>query len=137
MDASDVAQNRRSRREHVFLTATLEVAGESVDVVLRNLSSEGALVCGKKLPQPGDAVLFHRQGLSAPGIVAWYHQGLAGIQFDIPLYPKELLRHIPSKENRPTLNIKRRPGLKPRPLTAGERAIVERWAAESAFALGD
>ena len=121
----------------MFLTATLEVAGESIDVVLRNLSSDGALVCGKELPEPGASVLFHRQGLCAPGTVAWCHRGLAGIQFDVPLYPRELLRHIPSTENRPTLNIKRRPGLKPQPLTPGERAIVERRAAESAFALGD
>lgn len=137
MNVTDVAQNRRSRREHVFLTATLDVAGTSLPVVLRNLSREGALVTGKELPETGDSVLFHRQGLCAPGTVAWCHQGLAGIHFDIPLYPKELLRHIPPKENRPALQIKRRPGLRPQPLTPAEKAMVERWAAESPFALGD
>jgi hypothetical protein len=137
MNATDVVQNRSSRREHVFLTATLDVAGTSLPVVLRNLSREGALVTGKNLPEPGDCVLFHRQGLSAPARVAWSHQGLAGINFDLPLYPKELLRHIPPVENRPALQIKRRPGLRPQPLTPAERAMVERWAAESPFALGD
>jgi len=137
MEMTDVAQNRASPREHVFLTATLDVAGSSVPVVLRNLSREGALVSGKELPDSGDFVLFHRQGLCAPGTVAWRHGGLAGIRFDVPLYPKEMLRHIPPKENRPAPNIKRRPGLKPQPLTPGERALVERWAAESAFSLGD
>jgi hypothetical protein len=121
----------------VFLTATLDVAGTSLPVVLRNLSREGALVSGKELPETGDSVLFHRQGLCAPGTVAWSHSGLAGIHFLVPLYPKELLRHIPPKENRPAPNIKRRPGLKPQPLTPGEQALVERWAAESAFALGN
>jgi hypothetical protein len=137
MDATGLAQNRSSRREHVFLTATLDVAGTSLPVVLRNLSREGALVTGKDLPDAGDSVLFHRQGLSAPAKIAWCHQGLAGIQFDIPLYPRELLRHIPPKEDRPPLQIKRRPGLRPQPLTPAERAMVERWAAESPFALGD
>ena len=137
MNATDVVQNRSSHREHVFLTATLDVAGTSLPVVLRNLSREGALVTGKSLPEPGDSVLFHRQGLSAPARVAWSHQGLAGINFDLPLYPKELLRHIPPVENRPALQIKRRPGLRPQPLTPAERAMVERWAAESPFALGD
>ena len=123
--------------EHVFLTATLDVAGVSTPVVLRNLSREGALVSGKELPETGTSVLFHRQGLSAPGIVAWSHKGLAGIHFDVPLFPKELLRHIPPKENRPAPNIKRRPGLGPQPLSAGERLMVERWVLESPFALGD
>jgi hypothetical protein len=137
MDATEVAQNRSSRREHVILTATLDLAGTSLPVVLRNLSREGALVTGNDLPEAGDCVLFHRQGLSAPAKIAWSHCGLAGIQFDIPLYPKELLRHIPPRENRPELQIKRRPGLRPQPLTPAERAMVERWAAQSPYALGD
>ena len=131
-----MAQNRRSRRSQVFLQAMLDVAGASVPVVLRNLSCDGALVSGKELPEPGKPVLFHRQGLSVPSSVAWSHRGYAGIHFDSPLFPKELLRHIPATENKPPPDIKRRPGLAPQPLTPSERLILERWATESSFSLG-
>ena len=131
-----MTQNRRSRRSHVLLKATLESSGTSLAVVIRNMSPEGALVSGAGLPECGARALFHRQGLSVPGTIAWSHGGHAGIAFDTPLFPKELLRHVPPAGNRPLPNIKRRPGLTPQPLTPGERLIIERWAAESPFALG-
>jgi len=133
MDESAPTQNRRSRRSNVMLKATLEIPGASVSVVLRNLSQEGALVQGEGLPSKGVRVLFHRQGLSVPGRIAWSHFNVAGIEFDFPLFPRELLRHIPSPEKKPPpVPAKRRPGLSAQPLTPGERMIIERWATEGA-----
>ena len=130
MDQTRVVQNRRHRRSNVMLKATLETPGASLAVMLRNLSQDGALVQGEELPEQGSRVLFHRDGLSVPSRVAWSHCGHAGLAFDFPLYPKELLRHIPERQHRPAPAIKRRPGLACKPLTAGERALIESWATE-------
>lgn len=128
MDESQLAQNRRHSRSNVMLKATLEVPGDSLGVVLRNLSQEGALVRGGPLPGPGTRVLFHREGLSVPSRIAWSHAGHAGIEFDFPLYPREMLRHVPAQEKKPAPMIKRRPGVSPKPLTEGERKLIELWA---------
>lgn len=101
MDQSDVTQDRRSRRSHVLLKATLEAPGSSFPVVLRNLSEDGALVSGFKLPAEGARVLFHRQGLSVPSRIAWVRSHQAGVKFDFALFPKELLRHAPVEQKRP------------------------------------
>jgi hypothetical protein len=136
MDQSPLTQNRRHRRSNVLLKATLEVPGDSLEVVLRNLSREGALVKGERLPDAGEPVLFHREGLSVPGRVAWSHAGHAGLEFDFPLFPHEMLRHVPSTERKAPPEIKRRPGLAPQPLTAAERQLIELWAT-SGNVLGD
>jgi len=130
MDQSQATQNRRHRRSNVMMKATLECPGASLPVLLRNLSQEGALVRGEELPEEGSRVLFHRDGLSVPSRVAWSHCGHAGLAFDFPLYPKEMLRHVPERQPKPELPIKRRPGLACKPLTAAERAMIERWATE-------
>lgn len=135
MDDS-LTQNRRHRRSNVMLKATLEVPGDSLAVILRNLSQDGALVKGEALPDAGERVLFHREGLSVPGRIAWSYAGHAGLEFDFPLFPREMLRHVPSVERKAAPDIKRRPGLAPKPLTAAERQLIEMWAT-SGNVLGD
>lgn len=138
MDESRPVQNRRFRRSNVLLKATLEMPGASLPVVLRNLSQEGALVQGEGLPDEGTRVLFHRQGLSVPGRVAWSHCNHAGLHFDFPLFPRELLRHVPAPERKPPpAALQRRPGLGANPLTPAERLLIERWATEGANKLGE
>jgi hypothetical protein len=136
MDQSPLTQNRRHRRSNVLLKATLEIPGDSLEVVLRNLSEEGALVKGERLPEAGERVLFHREGLSVPGRVAWSYAGHAGLEFDFPLFPHEMLRHVPTAERKAPPEIKRRPGFSPKPLTTAERQLIEMWAV-SANTLGD
>ncbi len=135
MDGSDQTE-RRSSRSNVMLTATLQLAGGSREVVLRNLSQDGALVRGEDLPPEGTRILFHRQGLCVQGRVAWLHQEHAGIAFEELLFPKEMLRHVPPAEYKPPPVIKRRPGLLTKPLTRAEQQLVEQWASESPHALG-
>ena len=137
MNAVSVTQNRRSSRSNVMLKATLEIPGSSLTVVLRNLSQEGALVQGEKLPTEGTRVLFRRDGLSVPSRIAWSHAGHAGVEFDFPLFPRELLRHVPSAQHKAPPPIKRRPGLTAQPLTSAERALIEQWATESPNKLGE
>ena len=131
MDESGRVQNRRFRRSNVLLKATLELPGVSLPIVLRNLSQEGALIQGEDLPDEGTRVLFHRQGLSVPSSVVWSHGGYAGLEFDYPLFPREMLRHIPDPASKPPpLPPKKRPGLGAKPLTPTERMLIERWATE-------
>ena len=139
MDESGITQNRRSRRSNVLLKATLELPGNSLSVILRNLSQDGALVQGEELPEEGERVLFHRQGLSVPSRVAWAHCNYAGIHFDYPLFPREVLRHVPTPEAKPLQppSIQRRPGLGAKPLSPSERMLIERWATEAPNKLGE
>lgn len=130
-------QNRRSARSNVLLKATLELEDASLPVVLRNLSEEGALVESDTLPEPGTRALFHRDGLSVPSRVAWSHCRHVGIEFDFPLFPRELLRHVPVGEKKPPPPIVRRPGLRPQPLTSAEMVMIEQWATESPTKLGE
>ena len=114
-----------------MLKATLETPGGPLSVLLRNLSQEGALVQGEHIPKAETRVLFRRQGLSVPSRVAWSESGFAGLDFDFPLFPKELLRHVPARQDRTPMPIKRRPGLGAKPLTPAERALIEQWATEA------
>lgn len=121
----------------MMLTATLEMSGASLEVVLRNLSQDGALVKAEDLPEEGTRVLFHRQGLSVPARIAWLHKEHAGVAFDEPLFPREMLRHVPPTDRKPPPVIKRRPGLAVKPLTAAEQQLIEQWAMESPLTLGN
>jgi len=138
MDESGPTQNRRSQRSNVLLKATLELPGVSLPVVLRNLSQDGALVQGEGFPEPGTRVLFHRQGLSVPSRIAWSHCEHAGLEFEFPLFPGEMLRHVPSPASRrPPPPIKKRPGLGAKPLTNAERMLIEQWATTGTSVLGE
>jgi hypothetical protein len=95
-------------------------------VKLRNLSSEGALIEGDRLPQEGETTFFSRKELRLKSYVAWVQGRFAGVAFARPLGKEELLRHVPKP--RPRIQPEfRRPGLACRPLTVEERQMVERW----------
>lgn len=126
MDQSSNAQNRKSRRSNVLMAASLELSGTSLPVRLRNLSVEGALVEGDKLPVEGASIMFRKGDLSVPGHVAWAKTRHAGISFDIKLAPEQVLRHVPAPRARVKPDF-RRPGLKSGNLTEQERAFGERW----------
>lgn len=68
--------------------------------------------------------------------IAWRHQEHAGVAFEEPLFPREMLRHVPPAEHKPPPAIKRRPGLLTKPLTPAERLLVEQWACDSPHTLG-
>ena len=121
-------KNRRSRRSPVLLTATVEVAGEAVSVKLRNLSEEGALIEGDQLPVEGSTSYFVRKDLRVESRIVWVQGRYAGVAFDKPLKPEDVLRNVPKP--RPTAKVEfRRPGLACRPLTADERKMIETWLA--------
>ena len=116
----------------MLLKATLQTPAGPLEVVLRNLSQDGALVQAKDLPEDGTRVLFHRQGLCVPSRIAWIHGDCAGLAFDFPLFPREMLRHVPTaSERKPVTTSVKRPGLSSKPLSPEERQWIESWAVEA------
>lgn len=126
MDQSGMSQNRRSRRSHVLMAASIEADGILVPVKLRNLSSEGALVEGEELPAVDASVIFRKKELNLAGRIAWVTGGRAGIAFDDMLDPEAVLRHVPATRVPAKLDF-RRPGLKTGELSAGERKLAQDW----------
>jgi len=125
MDQSSNTQNRKTRRSNVLMAASLELSGTSLPVKLRNLSAEGALVEGDKLPVEGAAIVFRKGDLSVPGKVAWAKTRSAGISFSRKLDPEQVLRHVPAPRPRVKPDF-RRPGLKST-LTEEELRYGEQW----------
>ena len=122
---------RRSRRSPVLLAATVEVAGEPIPVKLRNLSEEGALIEGEKLPLEGSSTFFQRNELRLKSRVVWVHGNYAGVAFHYPLKPEQVLRNIPVPKRQAQQGDFRRPGLACRPLSDYERRMLERWMTAS------
>src|SRR5918995_779479 len=94
MDQSNNPQNRKTRRSNVLMSASLELSGTSLPVKLRNLSVDGALVQGDKLPVEGASILFRKGDLSIAGIVAWVKGRHAWVSFSQKLNPEQLLRRV-------------------------------------------
>ncbi|HYC95304.1 MAG TPA: PilZ domain-containing protein [Sphingomicrobium sp.] len=124
MDESSPSQNRKSRRSNVLMAASLELSGTSLPVKLRNLSADGALVVGDKLPVEGASILFRKGDLSMPGQVAWVKGRQAGVSFAQNLNPEQLLRHVPVPRPRVAPSF-RRPGLKNR--TDSDTGFGDAW----------
>jgi len=125
MDQSSNTQNRKSRRSNVLMAASLELSGTSLPVKLRNLSADGALVEGDKLPVEGASILFRKGDLSVPGRIAWAKTRHAGISFERKLDPEQVLRHVPTPRPRVKPDF-RRPGLKSA-VREEERRFGEQW----------
>jgi hypothetical protein len=124
MDSSN-CQNRRSRRSHVMLAASIEQAGSARSVTLRNLSADGALIQSDDLPQTGSQVVFRRAELTVRGRVVWVEGRFAGVAFEEKLEPEQVLRHVP--QGRPKVQLKPwRPGLT-NDISAAERRSIESW----------
>ena len=130
MDQSSFSQNRRSRRAPVFLAASVEVAGTPEPVKLRNLSEEGALIEGERLPLEGTTTFFQRNELRLKSRVVWVQGRFAGVAFARALKAEEVLRNVPKPRQQIQADF-RRPGLACRPLTPEERQMVEKWMVSS------
>ena len=136
MDESSFPHSRRSRRSNVLLAASIEVSGSVVQVKLRNLSSQGALIEGEDLPIEGSEILFRRNDLKVRGRVAWVHETQAGIAFNALLPQEDVLRNIPKPRPRVLPDFKR-PGLACRKLTPDEQRLVDSWVWTPRGSLGE
>ena len=132
MDQSLRTQNRNSQRSPVMLTANLELAGAVQPVILRNLSTGGALVEGESLPTEGSILLFTRKDVRVRARVAWVEGKYAGIAFECPLERAELLRQVPRPKEKFEARF-RRPGLASGPLSDADRQMLQMWATPDAL----
>jgi hypothetical protein len=114
----------------VLLSASVEVDGVRYSVKLRNLSEEGALIEGEKLPAEGSEAYFERNQLRLKSRVVWVEGRYGGVAFARSLKQEEVLRNIPRPRHEMKQEFKR-PGLACRPLTAYERRMLERWMTAS------
>ena len=130
MDESSTSQNRKSRRSPVYFAAAVEIAGVAQPVKLRNLSEEGALIEGERLPLEGTTTFFERNELRLKSQVVWVQGRYAGIAFARKLRQEEILRHVPQPRQVAQGDF-RRPGLACRPLTSHERKMIEKWMVSS------
>jgi len=126
MDQSGNMQNRNSRRAPVLLAASIDVRGAPAAVKLRNLSRQGALIEGDRLPSEGVTTFFARKDLRLKCQVMWVEGRYGGIRFNRELNPDEVLRYIPPSRETFQPEFKR-PGLACKPLTPSEKKMIEAW----------
>jgi hypothetical protein len=120
--------DRRSRRAPVLLAATIEFGRCSRPVKVRNISENGALVEGDRLPPEGSTGTFTRNELFVGFTVVWVQGRYAGVAFVRALDREEVLHHVPqTKQPERYTPAFKRPGLACRPLTPYERKNLERW----------
>nr|WP_294847157.1 PilZ domain-containing protein [uncultured Sphingomonas sp.] len=125
MDESNAPKSRQNRRANVLMTATLELSGAALPVKLRNLSVDGALVEGDKLPVDGASIMFRRGDIAVPGKIAWSKGRKAGVSFVRQIGEEQVLRNIALPRQRPAQSF-RRPSLKEEP-SQSEREYAARW----------
>ena len=127
----DGAHNRRSRRSLVLLAAKVRTPDSVIDVRLRNLSQNGALLETAKPPAIGTEIVFERGDTVAKARVVWVASCRFGIEFLLPILESEVLVHVgrssaaPSMLSPPSM---KRPGLRPiAPPTLAEQTFGRAW----------
>ena len=106
---------------------------------LRNLSEEGALIEGERLPLEGTRTFFERNELRLKSRVVWVHGRYAGIAFDERLDPEQVLRNVPTpKAEESAADGFQAPRPRLPPLSDYERRCSKRWrTASPRGSLGD
>jgi hypothetical protein len=125
------ADERRSARANVLLTAVLQQGATRIPVRISNLSEHGALVIGRGIVANDAPVTFRCNGVDVQSFVAWSERGRAGIQFENRIQPEALTQRAPLP---PSAIVKasrngdfRRPGFRGNQLTDEEYRIVSQW----------
>ena len=108
---------RASPRAPASLVAVITTSLRSWPVALVDLSSDGARLSGRDLPQPGEYVSISVEAIRAFGTIAWSSGGECGLDFDAPLMPLEVdrLAAAGSRAGRVSLSLE-------------ERVALEDWA---------
>jgi len=85
MSGPDNSESRLATRTNLFVMAAIFAGLGSEPVKVRNLSSDGALIEGAALPQPGTQVRLCRADLNVEGEIVWCRDGRAGLRFNAPV----------------------------------------------------
>jgi hypothetical protein len=125
------ADERRSARSTVLLTAEIECAGKRVPVRVINLSAHGALVQGAAMPDTDSEVMFHCNDVGSKGWMAWVQPPHAGISFDEAIKLSALRVKSKSGAEMIIRDMRevdfRRPGFRGNQMSAEEHAVVAKW----------
>jgi hypothetical protein len=129
---------RRTKRSLVLLTAKVVTNNGVVEVRLRNLSQNGALLEADEPPPEGTEVLFERGETRVAGRVAWIADERFGVEFFEPIEESEVLIHVRRPQPVPLdPAMFRRPAFRQSRLTPGERKLAEAWATMPGSRLGE
>ena len=120
------ADERRSTRSKVMLTATIESECGDVKVRVEDLSAHGARVLSETLFPVDTPVTFRCKAITVDGFVAWVEAPFAGIGFGEPVQPEEARRKVSPVQATMPKDF-RRPGFRARRLTNAERQSIEDW----------
>jgi hypothetical protein len=127
------ADKRQGRRARVLIGAKLIIGGRALDVRLRDLSQNGALLLCDRPPPLHSEVTFERGELRAAARVVWSRGDRFGIAFDEPIDAQEALIHgEPVKRYEPPAHcepppMREREDIYSHHLTPEERATAETW----------
>jgi len=86
-------ESREEFRSNVFLSAVLTTGDSDVNVLIRNLSSNGALLDAPRMPETG-AVTLRRGCLRVDGKLAWAGGGECGVRFDEAVDVKAWVKRV-------------------------------------------
>jgi diguanylate cyclase (GGDEF)-like protein len=93
---AEVVGFSRPPRHKLLRNGLLEYGGESLQVRLRNISGDGAMVeCERPLPDDAEVVLDLEEAGRIPALVRWCQRGQAGLRFAQPFELRKLSRTRP------------------------------------------
>ena len=98
------ADGRRSIRFPTRFSGELRSGDQSLPVNVRDISREGVLIEGERLPEAGRNVSLTAKQLDVDAKVVWRREALCGLEFVEPVDPLEIVR-----QNLPELARFRRP----------------------------
>jgi hypothetical protein len=121
--------HRRSKRSLVLLTAKVRTAAGLLDVRLRNLSQNGALLEAEAPPPIGTELVFERGQTIVKARVAWTSESRFGLEFHVPIEESEVLVHVgrPKPVAAEPVSLYRRAGFNEKPLTRAQRETAAAW----------
>jgi hypothetical protein len=134
----DGAHHRRNKRSLVLLAAKVRMSKGELEVRLRNLSQNGALLEADTPPSVGTELVFERGETVVKARVAWVSDRRFGIEFLDPIEESEVLVHVGRPKTAPVeAQSFRRSGFRERNLSTGERKLAAAWVQSQGRALGD
>lgn len=86
----------REARTNAMLAAVVECAGERWDVFLRNVSTSGAMMEGRRLPSTGDEIRLVRGDIRIGARVVWRQERRCGVHFHGRVAVAEMMRRVVS-----------------------------------------
>jgi hypothetical protein len=89
---TSLRDSRSAPRFPTKLEAILRVGQNRVPIVIGDISSTGAMVCGAMLPLRGQRVALVARGLEVRATVVWSDDQSCGLSFHAPVNPLAVVR---------------------------------------------